>query len=188
MNWLGKIIQTHVKSSDTVLDIGCGIFQAISNSLNSSRSFGITKKNDRLKCHSLLGCELVEKYIDVAKNHFPVLKMDVSDIQEYEKFPNNSFDVVICLDVLEHMKENIAILIIHQMIRIARKKVIIYTPSKFESNEKNIDNAWNLGENPFQEHRSFVSPNMLKDFGFVISYPEPDKNTLAILDKGIRMG
>lgn len=186
MNWMGKIIQKHVEKSDSVLDVGCGIYQAISDSLNSTRSFGITKHNDRLKCHSLLGCEIVEKYIDVAKYHFPVIRMNVSNLMEYKKFPDDSFDIVLCLDVLEHIEESTAILIIAEMIRIARKKVIIYTPAKFESNEKNVENAWNLGENPFQQHKSFISSKMLKDFGFVISYPEPDKNTLAILSKSGR--
>ena len=36
MNWLGKLIQKHVNSNDTVLDLGCGIMQATTDSITKS--------------------------------------------------------------------------------------------------------------------------------------------------------
>jgi predicted SAM-dependent methyltransferase len=132
-----------------------------------------------------LGCEIVDKYIDVAKLYFPVIKFDMTNIDNYMMFADNSYDIVMAIDVLEHIEFSHAHKIIVQMQRIARKKVIIYTPSKFELNEKNIENAWGLGKNPNQEHKSFINSDYLHNvMGFQrITFPKPDKNTLAIWEK-----
>lgn len=187
MNWLGEIIQKHVSPEDTVLDLGCGIMQATTDSMTKTKGNGgrITKHlhsrpPDVIKCKSLLGCELVEKYLDKAKNYFPVIKFDLNDLKSFELFRNKSFDVIICLDVIEHIEYQQALKIIGQMERIARKKIIIYTPSEFKSNEENVEDAWGLGENPFQEHKCFIPATRFESWGYRVSFPEPDKNTLAV--------
>ena len=191
MNWMGILIQKEIKKTDTVLDLGCGIFQATTDSLTKTSGKGsftyrlrTANMQKNLECKSLLGCELVDKYIDVAKSYFPVIKMDISKLENYKMFADKSFDVVMAIDVLEHIPIGISEKIIEEMKRISRNKVIVYTPSKFELNEENTTNAWNLGENPFQQHLSFVSPDILKEHGFKrITFPEPDKNTFAIWEK-----
>ncbi|MDH3312669.1 MAG: class I SAM-dependent methyltransferase [Nitrosopumilus sp.] len=133
-----------------------------------------------LKCKSLLGCDIWPKYLDVSKQYFPVIKLD---IDELDRFVDDSFDVVLCIDVLEHLLLDDAISAIKHMKRIARKIVVVYTPSKFEFNEEHVENVWNLGENKFQKHQCFLSSEILKELNFTISFPEPDQNTLAIFKK-----
>lgn len=181
MNWLGHIIQKYVTNNDTVLDLGCGIMQATTNVLETNkRKNPFKKSNDVLKCKSLLGCDIWLDYLKVTNKYFPVIQLGMNEL---DKFVDESFDVVICLDVLEHLDLTVALNSIDHMKRIARKKVIIYTPSNFKTNEEHINNVWNLGKNPYQEHRCFLEPQKLRDLGFEISFPEPDKNTLGVFDK-----
>lgn len=178
MNWLGHLIQKEIEKTDTVLDIGCGIYQATSDSLTKERY-----KDANLKCKSVLGCEIVEKYVQRACKYFPTIRFDVTNLDNYKIFADNSFDVVICLDVLEHIDILAAEKIINEMKRIARKKVIIYTPSKFIANEVNVANAWGMGVNPLQTHQSFIAPEYLQFMGFTVSFPAPDHNTLGVFQK-----
>jgi ubiquinone/menaquinone biosynthesis C-methylase UbiE len=194
MNWFGKIIQKHVSKNDTVLDLGCGIMQSTTNVLETIdrdkySTFRWKKRQiihflqnspKIIQCKSLLGCDIWPKYLDVSKQYFPVLKLGMDEL---DRFMDDSFDVVLCIDVLEHLLLDDAILAINHMKRIARKKVLVYTPSKFETNEEHVENVWNLGENKFQKHQCFLSPETLKELDFSISFPKPDKNTLAIFTK-----
>lgn len=190
MNWLGEIIQNNVMPYDTVLDLGCGIMQATTDSMTKTQRHGGKvarrlrtgmKMPDVLRCKGLLGCDITDKYLDKAKKYFPVIKLDLNDSNSLDIFMNKSFDIVMALDVLEHIEYNKSIKIIGNMDRIARKKIIIYTPLKFAENEQeNIDNAWDMGENPFQKHLSWISPDRFRSWGYKVSFPEPDKNTLAI--------
>jgi ubiquinone/menaquinone biosynthesis C-methylase UbiE len=194
MDWLGKIIQKHINSQDTVLDLGCGIMKSTTNILevidrNKYSNFAWKKRKiihflqnspKIIQCKSLLGCDIWPKYLDVSKQYFSVVKLGMDEL---DRFVDNSFDVVLCIDVLEHLSLDNAILAIEHMKRITRKIVIVYTPSKFETNEEHVENVWNLGENQFQRHQCFLNPGKLEELGFTISFPEPDKNTLAIFKK-----
>lgn len=194
MDWLGKIIQKYVGPKDIVLDLGCGIMKSTTDVLETIdrekySNFRWKKRKiihflqnypKTIKCKSLLGCDIWSKYLDVSKQYFPVLKLSMDEL---DRFVDDSFDVVLCIDVLEHLSLDDAILAINHMKRITRKTVVVYTPSKFETNEEHVENVWNLGENKFQKHQCFLSQARLEGLGFTISFPEPDKNTLAIFKK-----
>jgi len=187
LNWLGKIIQRYVSSDDTVLDLGCGIMQATTDNLEKILGQNLKNqlikkisKSDNLRCKSTLGCDLWEKYLKVANRHWPVVKLGMNEL---DKFIDESFDIVLCIDVLEHLELQQALSAIDHMKRIARKKVIIYTPSSFSTNEQNVENTWGLGDNPHQMHKCFLEPKMLQNMGFEISFPEPDKNTFGVFTK-----
>lgn len=180
MNWLGEIVQKHVLPNYTVLDIGCGIMQATTDSLTKTKKRRFTNMPDNIKCKSLLGLDITNKYLEVAKKYFPVMKFDIRNIKSFDVFMDKSFDVVMALDVLEHVEEQTALRIMGQMERIARKKIIIYTPSKFETNEEHVEEAWGLGSNPFQEHHCFITASRFERLGYNVTMPPPDRNTLAI--------
>lgn len=181
MNWLGHLIQKHISKEETVLDLGCGIMQATTDILNSKKKLShFSYKPDVLKCKSLLGCDIWSEYLKVASKFFPVVKIGMDEL---DRFVSDSFDVVICLDVIEHLQLDIALKAIDHMKRIARHKVIVYTPSAFKTNEENKDNAWAMGENPHQVHMCFVEPAKFEQLGFSVSFPEPDNNTLAIFER-----
>jgi len=194
VDWLGKIIQKYIKSEYIVLDLGCGIMKSTTDvieKIDKEKYSNFTRKKRKIihffqrssgtiKCRSLLGCDVWPKYLDISKEYFPVLRLNMNELN---RFVDDSFDVVLCIDVLEHLSLDDAIIAIRHMKRIARKIVIVYTPSKFETNEEHVENVWDLGENKFQKHQCFLSPDILKELNFLISFPEPDKNTLAIFRK-----
>lgn len=181
MNWLGELIQKEISEKDTVLDIGCGTMNTYTNQdyERSTKKFKFIRMNkNTLKCYSLLGIDHFEDYLHKSKHYFPVIKWNVINT---EIFVDDSFDVVLCLDILEHLSMPDAVFLIDQMKRIARKKVIIYTPSRFESNIESVEKAFDVEKtNPSQLHQSFISPKHLTEKGFTVSFPEPDKNTYGI--------
>lgn len=159
MNWVGDAIQQHVSPDDTVLDLGCGIMQATSDTLTKGE----------LKCKTILGVDVWPKYLDVIKSKYPTLKADATDTKF---FVDGSFDVVMAIDVLEHLDFQAALNLISEMKRIARKKVIIYTPETFEENTENEQNAWGLGQNPYQIHRCVLPESLLVELGFAVTHPQ----------------
>jgi ubiquinone/menaquinone biosynthesis C-methylase UbiE len=184
LNWLGAIIQNHVDKTDIVLDIGCGIMQATTDVIEKhsklsfkERLLGKKQIPPNLDCKMIVGIDIWKKYLEKNKHRYIVLNQDVKST---DIFLDRSFDVVMSLDVVEHLEEKDARMLINEMERIARKKVIIYTPKEFQTNEKNEENAWDMGENPYQIHQSCLTPEFFKRRGYFVSFPEPDRNTLAI--------
>ncbi len=172
MNWLGDIIQEHVTKEDTVLDIGCGIMQATTDILGTPGNEG------NLECRVIVGVDLYPKYLDRVKDRYPTVRAKAT---QTELFVDKSFDVVICLDLLEHLpsKEE-ARKLLQEMKRIARKKVIAYTPKEFDTNEDHAHESWGLGENPLQEHHILLDQDEIRSFGYEVTTTDIDHNTLAI--------
>ena len=142
MNELTPILQRFVDYDDTVLDLGCGLgFPTIG-----------------LKCREIVGIDIHQPYLDKIKRHFKVIK---ADIRHLESLESHSFDVVLCLDVIEHLKKNEGLRLLGEMERIVRKRIIIYTPIGFK--EQN-DDAWGLGGEKWQKHRSGWLPRDFPDY------------------------
>ena len=155
MNWLGELCQKYINLDDTVLDVGCGIHHTI----------------EGLQCKSYLGCDVWMKYLAVTKQKQNVVRIDAT--KDLDRFPDKSYDVVLCLDVLEHVTLGDAEKILEHLKRICRKYVIIFTPSEFKDNESAVLNAWDLGECDYQRHRCLLTTEILMSHGFKVT----DDNT-----------
>ena len=164
MNWLGEKIQNHIEPTDTVLDLGCGIMGA----------------TDDLKCKVILGCDVWYPYLEKICHLWPTVKVRMNEL---DRFVDNSYDVVLCLDVLEHLDKGIAVQALEEMKRICRKKVIIYTPRLFQTNEESVENAWNLGYNPHQKHICQIEIPLLNEFGYKTEIMDVDGGILGIYTK-----
>ena len=156
MNWLGELIQQYITQDDSVLDLGCGIMNAV----------------DELELKSMLGLDIWGKYLDHIKDKFPTVRMDMS---ETDRFMNKSYDIVICLDVVEHLDKQLALKVIDECKRICRKKAIIYTPKEFLDNKESVVNSWGLGENPHQIHKCLIDESDFMDRDYRVN----------ILDEGM---
>ena len=162
MNWLGRLIQEELDPDrDTVLDIGCGIMQA----------------SDDMKCRIIVGCDFFPKYLNHIKNLHPTVKISASEL---DRFMDESYDVVICLDVVEHLEKDLALRVISELKRIARKKAIIYTPSEFKDNKLAVDDAWGLGYNEAQEHKCLITSHELRGMGYKCDNDNPDVGNFAV--------
>ncbi len=182
MNWLGKLIQYELTSHDTVLDIGCGIMQATTDILH--RKFGGRGNEGMLRCKKITGTDIHPPYLTEIRNRYKDIETLNLSVEDTCKIMGpGQFDIVLCLDVLEHLEQAAIPMVIDNMQRIAKKKVIVYTPSRFTTNEIHADDAWNMGPNDYQLHRSFIDPSFLESKGFKITFPAPDCNTLGIFTK-----
>lgn len=162
-NWLGELIQKEITMNDTVLDLGCGIMSA----------------TDEIKAKSILGVDIWDKYLNHIKDKFQTVKLSMG---ETDRFMDKSYDVVLCLDVLEHLPLFTALKVLDECKRIARKKVIIYTPSIHKDNSPAEKDAWGLGECKYQEHICVISKDDLISRGYIISDPMNDKSHYGVFN------
>lgn len=130
-----------------LLDVGCG---------SSSPIKSFSKK---LYC---VGVDAFEPSIEKSKTqeiHNKYYKIDVFDIGK--KFGPNSFDCVLASDLIEHLPKEEGIKLIEMMEKIAKKKVIIFTPNGFLS-QGEYDN------NPWQVHKSGWTVKEMKKRGYEV--------------------
>ncbi len=78
-------------------------------------------------------------------------------------FPQNSFDTIFLLDVIEHIEKDIAIKLLEETKKIVTKQIVIFTPLGFiEQFHETDKDAWGLDGGKWQEHKSGWLP---EDFG-----------------------
>jgi len=76
-------------------------------------------------------------------------------------FKEKSFDIVICLALIEHLEKEEGEKLLDDMEAIARKQVIISTPvGEYKQGA--------LGGNPYQEHRYCWDPDELEEKGYKV--------------------
>lgn len=151
-NILSKLFHTSVyclknelQDCESVLDLGCGPSSPLQYCTNINYSVGIEtfvpylEESKKKKIHTEYLCSNIEKL----------------------SFPNNSFDAVIMIEVLEHLPEKSGLELLAKSVRWAKKKVIVSSPNGFIS-QKEIDN------NPFQRHLSGWDYQKMSHLGFKI--------------------
>jgi SAM-dependent methyltransferase len=78
-------------------------------------------------------------------------------------FGDGSFDTVLLIEIVEHLKENDAQLLIQEAKRVARHRVIVSTPNYLDLREGTTDIT---GWNPLDAHLSYISRAKLRGLGF----------------------
>jgi len=129
----------------TVLDLGCG----------GDSPFASISKN-----FYSVGVDAFEPSIEEAKKlgiHNEHFLMDVMDIDK--KFPENSFDCVLLTDLIEHLEKKDGVLLLEKMEKIAKKKIVIFTPEGFFPQGEHFNN-------PFQVHKSGWNTEEMRGYGF----------------------
>jgi SAM-dependent methyltransferase len=131
----------------SVLDVACGL----------------SLKSKFLDADIRVGVDIYDEYFKHIESDVPyvVVKADVRNLEEM--FVDKSFDVVIALDIIEHLPKHEAVELIHQCERIARKSVILETPLGFIPQDIDI---LGYGGHEWQTHRSGWFPTDLGDLGY----------------------
>lgn len=103
------------KSAKSILDVGSG------------QGLPMEMIKMRMKVEKSVGVDLFDPYLKETKRkkiHDSYVKKDVRKIN----FPSKSFDVVMALQVLEHLPKKDAWALLAKMEKIAKKQVMIATP------------------------------------------------------------
>lgn len=132
---------------------------------------GIGLELGGLETQNVTAVDLAPQYLEQVKQRCPQARTVVSDALEYVKSrPDNSVDVISIIDGIEHMDKEVGLALIPEMKRVAKNKILLFTPQGpgadgYLKNEPH--NAWGIeGADHFQLHRSGWTALELKDLGF----------------------
>ena len=128
---LDYCLQKELKDCESVLDLGCGSSSPLQYCKNVKYSVGV---------------EAFQSYLKESKRKKIHSKYMSKKITELD-FPENSFDAVLMIEVLEHLPEEDGMGILRKIAKWAKKKIIISSPNGFIP-QKEIDN------NLLQKHLS----------------------------------
>jgi hypothetical protein len=112
-----------------------------------------------LKC-SCIKLTIIDPWVPQEGFEDPADFRLVGTFQEISKdLKAKSFDLVLAMDVIEHLAEADGYLLLYEMTRLSQNKISIYTPNGF---------LWQppSGNNSFNAHISGWSVRKLKRFGF----------------------
>ena len=143
-----------VKGIRTILDVGCG--QGL------VAAYGIRHKNVYLA-----GAEIFEPDLLIAQKRNAHDDYVLADARSLP-FQAKSFDVVMCLELLEHLDKEEGLKLIRDAEEIARRKVIIATPFGFLDTDPRSNRSRQDELNPYQDHRGGWQPDELKALGYKV--------------------
>ena len=131
----------------SVLDVGCGVSFTI-------RELGIERS---------VGAEGYPPSVEMArslKTHHDFVECDVRAIGQH--FQADQFDACIAFDLIEHLTKDEGFKLIADLERIARKRVVFFTPSGFlpQGNTESGD---------LQAHHSGWTPEEMKKLGYHVA-------------------
>jgi len=155
MNWLTMYIKDKFDESLTVLDLCCGIGDVMD-----------------IPAKSIMAVDIYQPYLDIYQSRRPggnqisTICGDVLDVVKH--IDDNAYDLVVCLDGIEHLFEKRAIELLSHLDRIARKSIIIFTTEGFSFNMP--VNTWGIkGGDEYQLHKSGFSKSFFRERGFKVS-------------------
>ncbi len=106
---------TSSKSVDSILDVGCGE----GFTLNRLKEHGVGKQ--------LEGVEYSKDAIELGRKTYPQIKIKQGDIYNLP-YEDNTFDLVLCTEVLEHLGEPEKAL--KELVRVSKKYLVISVPNE----------------------------------------------------------
>jgi hypothetical protein len=127
---------------------------------------GLSLKSKFLDAQIRVGVDIHEEYFNHIETEVPyvIVKYDVRKLRDI--FLPKSFDVVIALDIIEHLEKDESLDMIRQCEEIARKAVILETPKGYVP--QNID-IQGHGADEWQTHRCGWEPEELEKMGYSVA-------------------
>ena len=115
-NFLNTVIKTiRPLNIDSVLDVGCG------------EGFTLARLQKEKIGKEFEGIEYDEREIELGKKLYPRLKITKGDIYKLP-FKNNSFDLIVCTEVLEHLDNPRKAY--KELIRVSKKYILLSVPNE----------------------------------------------------------
>ncbi|MDD5037926.1 MAG: methyltransferase domain-containing protein [Dehalococcoidales bacterium] len=145
LNTVGRLID---KEARTVLDVGCG---------KGEPMMAINRHQHYLT----VGIDVFEPYLRECRRQGIHHQYLLGDIRKLP-FRDKSFDVVLCMEVLEHLERADGEKLLRDMERTARKQVLLTTPvGKYQQES--------FEGNPHQEHKYIWSPDEMQALGYKVT-------------------
>lgn len=143
------------KHSQNILDVGCGDGVAI------GMLYKILRNN---MCYT--GVDIYQASLDAACDKAGQLNVSsefiLCDIHQLA-LERKTFDIVLCLEVVEHLEKEDGKVLIKKLDEIARKQIIMSLPvGKFDQDR--VDEK----DNPFMKHKSAWTPGEFRKNGFKV--------------------
>lgn len=146
--WKRSIVErVAAMAPERVLDAGCG------------EGFIARLLLDRICGLRLTGCELSEPALRLARTANPEATFARASITALP-FPDRSFDVVCCFEVLEHLPGDGPALALAEFARVARRGVVLSVPHEPMFSLANVARGKNLNVRPpgsDPDHRQYWS-------------------------------
>ena len=137
----------------SVLDVGCGL----------------SLKSRYIQADIRVGLDLWRPYLEKIDATVPYVTINADATRMDELFLPKSFDLVLMLDIIEHLDKPEALRLMEKAERIARKATVIETPKGFLP--QNLD-ILGLGGDSLQTHRCGFETEELASLGYdVIERP-----------------
>ena len=145
-----KPIMDLIPRDSTILDLGCGCGNPFKG----------------IKFNLLVGVDIFKKKFDMPEYNV-VIFANSNKIDEL--FLDKSFDIVTGIDFIEHLKKEEGFEIMKKAEKIARKKVIFFTPKRWRDNKQAVENKkyWSYG-NPDNYHKSLWKEEDFTSRGYEI--------------------
>lgn len=142
----------------TVLDVGCGNYTSPISSQMRKLPFA---KLISVDVHAPVIIEIMRKkhILDFKCAEHTVSVFDGTDLALYEREP---IDVIIFLDVIEHINKQAGVAVLKKAMEEAKKRVLIWIPLE-ECPQGELDN------NPHQKHVSSWTKDELEELGFEVT-------------------
>ena len=135
-------LNNFIKEGDKVLDVGCGI------------GYGINILS--IKASEVYGVDVDKKAIDYCQDNVFRQNPKLKELKHYDgyhlPFKGNEFNVVTCVDVIEHVENYDAF--IDELLRVAKNFVVFSTPNRrpeYTNHNGTPKNYWHLREWSFEE-------------------------------------
>lgn len=136
-------MRKQLEGCESCLDIGCGPGSPVQH----------------LKFAQSTGVEAYEPALEEArrsKTHSEYSSASAAELKHH--FSENQFDCCVALDLIEHLTKDQGRKLIRDMERIARKKILLFTPNGFLHQSRHDDDL--------QEHLSGWTAGEMRSLGF----------------------
>ena len=149
---MGKVIE--ISDNDTILDIGCG---------NGSFS-NILIKSKNITNYKLDGIDFCKKSIDYASKHFDGNFIE-GNINNNLPYPDNTFNVIICMSTLFYLKDEKSIYSLLQEIdRVRKPNALIYLGNCMDIDKKLIAEQVRENTHTHYSKHLYLSKDLFKKY------------------------
>jgi SAM-dependent methyltransferase len=150
--YLNRLLYSYLKREySSILDIGCGV----GRQLEFFKSRGFAR---------LAGCDININEVHYGREDIAFRVVDLDNEKLILPYTSDSFDVVLCYHVLEHLK--FPDLVVKEMVRVAKEIVLIVVPAGNSYDSPEHINYWETFGDIAQ---AFLSPSWTFSIELTIS-------------------